>query len=227
MLYLIYTFLAGFCIPFISRRLGKILPATTGVILFQLLHFPRFPHAHNPLQHALFCHKWKQLLIAAMFLGLCNAALCFCAHQYLPSNLFPYSVFFIWVMLCAADVDMRYLLLPDCLTLPLLMVGFLFALQTDALTPIQSLYGSFFAYTITALSVFVVSFMGSNLFGAGDSKMAIALGAWLGIQGLNYAIFLSFFVFVIYAFFAHRRSGAYGPALGLASLFSFFILYIK
>ena len=146
---------------------------------------------------------------------------------YLPATIHIYAIVFIWIVLCGADVDMRYLILPDCLTLPLLLLGFLAAVQTSMISPLQSLYGCFFAYLITTLSVLVLSFMKQNLFGAGDSKMAIALGAWLGVQGLNYTIFLSFFLFVIYAFFIKKRTGAYGPALGLASLFSFFLLYAK
>jgi prepilin signal peptidase PulO-like enzyme (type II secretory pathway) len=108
-----------------------------------------------------------------------------------------------------------------------MLTGFLFAVQTNALAPLQSVLGAFFAYFITIISVFLLSFRKRTLFGAGDTKMAMALGTWLGVQGLNYTILISFFLFVLYAFFNKKRAGAYGPALGLAGLFSFFILYLK
>lgn len=227
MSYFILTFIAGFFIPFIARRFGKVLPATTGVILFQLPHRPRFPRVHNPLQHATFNAKWRKLLFHALIMSIIMMGLSVVVFYYLPAHLHYYATFFIWMVLCAAETDNRYCILPDCLTIPLLLTGFLFSIQTNALSPTQSIWGSLFAYFITIISVFILSFRKHTLFGAGDSKMAIALGAWLGIQGLNYAILISFFLFVLYAFLNKKRAGAYGPALGLAGLFSFFILYIK
>ena len=227
MTYLVCAFILGCLIPFITRRLGKILPATTGLILFNLPHFPRFPKVHNPLQHAEFRKKWLQLLGYSLFLGCVTTILFILAKTYLPASIFLYVASFIWIILCAADADIRYLILPDCLTIPLLLLGFLFASQTGVITPIQSVYGSLFAYLITLLAVFVLGFRKQTLFGAGDSKMAIALGSWLGVQGLNYTIFVSFFLFIIYSFLIKKRAGAYGPALGIAALLCFFILYSK
>ena len=227
MSYLVLAFVMGFAIPFISRRLGKILPATTGAILFQLPHRPRFPKIHNPLRHKLFNNKWKYLLTYSLMMGFLMMALCVAVSYYLPSHFYPYAFFFIWTLLCAAETDKRYFILPDCLTIPLMLTGVLFSIQTNALSPIQSISGAFFAYLITILSVFILSFKGHTLFGGGDSKMAIALGVWLGIQGLNYTILMSFFLFVLYAFLIKKRTGAYGPALSIAGLLTFFILYAK
>ena len=227
MLYLVLTFVSGFFIPFIARRLGKILPATMGIILFELVHRPRFAKTHNPLQYARFRKKWQTLFIYSIVVGCINMILSILAHYYLPTNIHLFAYAFIWLVLCAAETDYRYMILPDCLTLPLLLIGFLFAVQTSLISPLQSIMGCFFAYLITTLSVFLLNFKKQTIFGAGDSKMAIAFGAWLGMNGLNYAIFISFFLFVIYSFFIKRRTGAYGPALGLAGLFCFFILYAK
>lgn len=226
-MYILAGLIAGFLIPFIARRLGKILPATTGVLLYQLPHRPRFPHIHNPLRVKDFYQKWGKLLLSALFTSVLTAALYILARYFLPSSLFIYATIFIWTILCAACVDARFFILPDCLTIPLLLVGFLFAIDTHFIAPLQSIYGAFFAYVITMLAVFITNKMKHNLFGGGDSKMLIALGAWLGIEGINYTFFLSFFIFVIYTFFMKTKSGAYGPALGLASLLCFFILYTK
>lgn len=220
-------FCFGFLIPFIARRLGKILPSTTGAIFFNLVHFPKVPHTHNPLKYRDYCRKWQKLFMNALLFGLLTAGFFWMANIYIPTSLFPYATIFIWIVLCAANVDMRFFILPDCLTIPLMLIGFLFATQTQAISPEQSVYGGFFAYAITTISVFLLNFTKNNLFGAGDSKMLIALGLWLGIQGLNYAVFISFLLFVLYSFVIGKRFGAYGPALGLAGLFSFFILYAK
>ena len=227
MLNFLIAFISGFFIPFIARRLGKILPTTTGVILFRLLHCPRFPKSHNPLHYRLFLHKWGELFLNAFLFGLSNALSFFVANIYLPTQMLPYAYAFMWIILCSANVDLRFFILPDCLTIPLILIGFLFATHSSIISPQQSIYGACFAYLITAFSVFLLSFTNHNLFGAGDSKMAIALGTWLGIQGLNYTIFSSFFLFILYAFFTKKRCGAYGPALGIAGLFCFFLIYAK
>lgn len=227
MLYLVYGFALGFIIPFVSRRLGKILPATFGSIFFHLPHRPRFPRVHNPLQHNTFRKKWQTLLLYSIFVGITTSFLFFIAHTYLPGYIFPYAAAFISFIVASADVDSRYCILPDCLTIPLLLLGFLFSVQTKLLSPLQSVNGALFALIVVTSAVFALSFFKKTLFGGGDSKMLIALGAWLGIQGINYTIFTSFFLFVLYGFFMKNKSGPYGPALGLAGLFTFFVLYIK
>ena len=65
------------------------------------------------------------------------------------------------------------------------------------------------------------------MFGGGDLKMITALGAWLGLMGLNYTIIISFLLFIVLNALPVQRKGAYGPALGLASLIVFFIMYAK
>lgn len=227
MAYLIVGFMLGLIIPFIARRLGKILPATMGEIILQLIRLPKVPQTHNPLQYRRLKRKWIVLWCYAFGMGCLTAGLFWAAKTYLPNAAHIFAYIFIWTSLCAAETDRRHYLLPDCLTLPLLLVGFLFAVRTNILTPIQSLYGAFFAYLLTTLAVFILNLKKQIIFGAGDTKMAIALGAWLGIQGLNYTIFLSFFLFLMSSLMKQKNTGAYGPALGLAGLITFFIQYLK
>lgn len=226
-MYLLVGFIVGFFIPFIARRLGKILPATTGVLIYHLIHLPRIAHAHNPLQTKLLKKRWALLFANALFMSIITAALFALAHYLLPENAFVYATLFIWLILCAASVDARFFVLPDCLTIPLLLGGFLFSVMTPLITPQQCAYGALFAYTITILAVFVSAQMRYNIFGGGDSKMIIALGSWLGIEGINYTLLLSFFLFLIHSFWKKDKTGAYGPALSLAGLLCFFILYAK
>ncbi len=226
-MYILIGFIAGFLMPFMARRLGKILPATTGVILYHLPHIPHLPHIHNPLRTQLFYKKWRQLLLSALFSALMTSGLFVLAHSWLPSSTFVYAALFIWIVLFAACVDIRFFILPDCLTIPLLLCGFLFATQIHLISPSQCIYGALFSYVVTTLATFTTSRMQHNLFGGGDSKMLIALGAWLGIEGISYTFFISFFLFVIYSLLTKSRSGAYGPALSLAALLCFFILYAK
>ena len=57
--------------------------------------------------------------------------------------------------------------------------------------------------------------------------MVTALGAWLGYMGLNLTLVLSFAFFSLWAIWRHKRTGAFGPALGLAAILILFFQYIK
>ena len=226
-MYILIAFVSGFLIPFIARRLGKILPATTGVILYQLPHIPRFPQKGSAYHKKRFKRTWLSLLAVATGYALLTSGLFFIARLFLSDQMWVYAALFIWISLCAACVDARFCLLPDSLTLPLLLLGFLFATHLHLITPQQSIYGAFFAYFIITLTIFLTNKSKYNIFGAGDSKMLIALGSWLGIEGINYTFLLSFLAFIIYSFFSKSRTGPYGPALTSAALMTFFLLYAK
>lgn len=86
----------------------------------------------------------------------------------------------VWVLLVAAGVvatvtDVRWTIIPNWLTIPLLTAGLAFALLTRGLPGLgDALGGAAFAGAI---------FIGAYLFaggGAGDAKMMLALGAWTG-----------------------------------------------
>ena len=224
-MFLIYSFLAGFIIPFIAVRFGKILPATTGEILVQLWHRPHLPKIHNPLLTVRLKHKWIKLFCAACIYGFVYSLFSYCAPNIFPQLMVPYALTFAWFVLTLIATDFCCMLLPDCLTIPLLILAFLFSVQTNMIPPIHSLYGIIFAYVLITISTFILSFYKKDFFGGGDSKMMLAIGAWLGIQGLNYTLLLSFVLFAIYALIKRQKAGPYGPALGIAALISFLIIY--
>ena len=90
------------------------------------------------------------------------------------------------------------------------------------------LIGACSGYLLSVLSVFVMGFCSKNpQFGGGDVKMLTAIGAWLGILGLSYTLVLSFLLFIVLNTLPIQKKGAYGPALGIAALLLFFIMYAK
>ncbi len=224
-MFLIYSFIAGFFIPLIAVRLGKILPAPTGTILMQIWHLPRFPKIHNPILTAQLKRKWGKLFCATFGYGLAYSLLVYYSANFLPTIMFPYVCAFMWLVLTLIATDFCCMLLPDCFTIPLLILAFLFSVETKIIPPLHCLYGAIFSYILITLSTFVLSFFRRDFFGGGDSKMIIAIGAWLGIQGLNYTLLLSFLLFVIYALLKRQKTGPYGPALGCAAIITFLIIY--
>lgn len=221
-------FLCGLPIPVVASRFGKVLPADPGLVLSLLWHKPRMPKNKISPRYALWRYKWQKMIIFSVCWGLIMAGLFACAGVYLGMNYLPWFGLFIVTTGVLMAIDHQYFLLPDFFTVPLLFCGFGFAVSTGFLTPWDSFIGAVFGYILCTLSVWLMHFrLKTAEFGAGDVKMVTALGAWLGYTGVNIALVLSFVFFAVWAGIVRKRTGAFGPALGLAAIIVLFGLYAK
>ncbi|KAK52454.1 prepilin peptidase [Bordetella bronchiseptica] len=90
------------------------------------------------------------------------------------------------MLLVLACFDLEHLLLPDCLTLPLLWAGLLAnAAGMGLATPAQAIAGAAAGYALLAGVAWAFRRRtGRDGLGLGDAKLLAALGAWLGWQAL-------------------------------------------
>jgi leader peptidase (prepilin peptidase)/N-methyltransferase len=101
-----------------------------------------------------------------------------------PALLMP-TVLLGWSLLALAIIDARHFLLPDVITLPLLVAGCITSLWRPELASPLHLVGA-----LAGLSVFAAirwafyRIRGFEGLGWGDVKLFGAAGAWLGIGGL-------------------------------------------
>jgi leader peptidase (prepilin peptidase)/N-methyltransferase len=120
------------------------------------------------------------------------------------------------------------MLLPDVLTLPLLIMGFAYAafggpwIMHDIwpiLTPAEfSALGAAFGFLMpVAASMFIV-WKYPEAFGAGDVKLLTALGAWTGLSGVSYIILGACFIFGFACLINKKRVGPFGPAIVYAAI---------
>jgi len=90
-----------------------------------------------------------------------------------------------WTLLLLAAIDWQTQLLPDALTLPLLVAGLI---VTCALAPnswADHAIGAIAGFTaFAALAYFYRILRGRDGLGLGDAKLAAALGAWVAWEGL-------------------------------------------
>lgn len=225
---LIFGLLAGGIIPFMAGRFGKLIPADPGLLLLKLFHMPRFPKINDPMRSYLLRRKWYQLWMGSLFWALFMAGLFMGCYSFLPSTYWIWGCLFCWVQGISMAIDAQYWLLPDFFTIPLILLGFLFCYQHPKIGVQAALIGSMGGYFICTISVFFMGiFSKKTMFGGGDLKMITAIGTWLGILGLNYTLVASFLLFIIFNSLPFQRKGAYGPALGLASILVFFMIYAK
>lgn len=218
-------FLIGFLIPSISSRFGKILPADPGLVLLELIHFPRFPKVASVIHMRRLYQKWQKLLLYSCLWGISLSILFLFVQLFLPAIFVPWAVLFCIIISFCIVIDNLFCLLPDFFTLPLLIIGFAAAVFSPTIDVINSVLGASFGYLISVFAVLLLGFAKNAELGAGDVKMMTALGAWLGIPGLNFTFLLSFFLFVIPATIKLKNQGPYGPALGIAAIISLFIMY--
>ncbi len=228
---MVISVIVGFCIgglmPIISSRFGKILPADPGMVLLRLFHKPHFPFTPNVDRRRHLVRKWLKLILHSFTWGCLMSILYMASSVFLVPQMGVWGMIFCTIICFCIIVDQQYFLLPDFFTIPLLLMGFSAATFVDDLPIEYSLVGAFFGYFVSVFSVFIMGLIHKAEFGAGDVKMVIALGTWLGAPGLNFTLVLSFMLFALRILLKVKRSGAFGPALGFASLISFFIIYAK
>ena len=225
------SLLIGFCIglsiPAVAGRFGKILPADPGHTILNLWHRPRFPRATDVPRARELYKKWQKLAAFSLFWGIIMAGLFGASHVLLSPEIAPFAMIFVAVIGFSITVDDQYCLLPDFFTIPLLVLGFGAGALMPVLTPLDSFVGAAFGYLIATIAVMILSFSRQSEIGFGDVKMMAGLGAWLGASGLNFTLMLSFFLFAIPATIRTKRQGPYGPALGVAAIIAFFLVYMK
>ena len=88
---------------------------------------------------------------------------------------------FVWFMIAITVIDLRHLLIPDLLSLPLLWLGLLLSTRSVFVTPEAAIIGAVGGY----LAFRAIDWAGSHIakrpvMGWGDAKLFAAIGAWTG-----------------------------------------------
>ena len=204
--YVIGGLFFGLFIPCLSRRFAKFMPATPAYALWRLVCPAKIPAAKSFL--------WRSLLSSLVTAGLTTVY-----GIKFGSAYAGWPVFYLWTLLLLAEIDWRISLLPDVLTVPLLIGGFAqAALGHGWIIAAESALGAVFGYGLPTLIGILLLRRSKNAFGGGDVKLLAALGAWLGVIPLLYVISASSFLLLGYTLLKQRRSAAYGPILAAAAI---------
>ena len=133
-------------------------------------------------------------------------------------------------LIALSGIDFRTKLLPDQLTLPLLWLGMIAAVENLYVGQKSAMLGVMAGY-LSLWSVYWVfkQLTGKEGMGHGDFKLLAALGAWTGLAGVLPTILLSSFIVAVVGSIWLAVKGRdkatpipFGPYLALAGWISFF-----
>jgi general secretion pathway protein O/leader peptidase (prepilin peptidase)/N-methyltransferase len=247
--------MAALCL--MSGALGSIIGSFLGVVADRIPPLVKeeegagnllFPASHCPVcSHRL---SWWENIPVLSWCALRGR--CRCCNAAIPVRLLFLelsSAFFfaltaafapslagllaLWVLWCGllplATIDAKHMLLPDCLTQPLLWAGLLYHALSLTLPLTDALYGAIAGY----LSLWLIYWgfrltTGREGLGYGDFKLLAALGAWCGWQALPSLLLAAALsgialYFLFYKAVKENSVIPFGPMLSLAGL-TIFIL---
>jgi len=139
-------------------------------------------------------------------------------------------------LLVASAIDWRHKILPDVITLPGIVLGLGLSLGVPAMhsvTPFWKggaysaagiLVGGGFLYLAGTLAEIILK---KEAMGGGDVKLLAMIGAFIGVQGVIWTIFVSSLVGSAFGLFLRMSKGEekipFGPFLSLAAILYLFI----
>lgn len=225
MVYVLCGLVFGLFIPYIARRFAKFMPATFGYALYRIFT-PGKSLNRERRKNPRYKNLRSAFLRRSLLWGIVTAGLTFAAVRFFAVGTAGWAVYFIWTLLLLTEIDDRMELLPDILTVPLLIIGFNFAVMNGGWAGIgDSAVGALGGYFIPALASLTLVWKNKDVFGGGDIKLLAGIGAWLGLENLLYVIILSCGLFLVYALLNRHRQGAFGPAIAAAAIIVAFFMF--
>lgn len=226
--FVIYGFIFGCFIPYLARKIGKFIPYTMGYILLKIFvpchYMPWKKLKDNPRYIELF----NRYLMRSIGWGISTAALNYIFYVCFDTKYLCFYVSLLWIMLLLVEIDKRFMLLPDVLTLPLLVLGFAYASangiwlipqDSNFLTIAQnSVTGAAAGYLMPVVASMAIVWKYPNAFGGGDIKLLCALGAWFGLENIGYVLLGSCVLFALSCLVNRQKVGPFGPSIVYAAL---------
>ena len=221
MIYIIAGFIYGSLIPYMARRFAKFMPATMAYALYRLIAPTKKVSKNKRTSSKRYRNLVQKYIRHSLIWGVITAFAFYLAAVYLPS---PFYIAYIAILFLLYEIDERMFLLPDLLTVPLLIVGFLYAatLPPADYMPWSPAYssalGAAFGYMLPVLASVIIIKKYPDAFGGGDIKLLSAVGAWIGLENVPILLLISCIVFGILCLIKRQRSGAFGPAIVISAV---------
>lgn len=213
MLFVFCAFVFGFCVPYMARRFNKFMPATFAGALVELCRREKKVKAirKNKL--------YKKFMWRSFMCGVVNALIVGCGVYFTTSISPAFLTLYVCLLFLMAEIDFRSMLLPDILTIPLLLIGlFVACFGLSNMQMEDSVVGAMVGYFLPVSVCLLIVWYKKDAFGGGDIKLLSALGAWLGVESLLNVIALASILGIVYAIVKRKSSLAFGPMIAIAGI---------
>lgn len=228
MLYIICGFIFGFSIPYLARRIGKLIPAATGYIWLRIFIPSRTLPWAKLKTNEHYMDLFKRYIMRSIGWAIFTAAITILFVLNFDTMFTWWYIAFLWILLLLVEIDKRFMLLPDMLTLPLLLLGFVYAAQQGFWLAmpephympyaLNSALGAISGYILPLLASLFIIWKHPEAFGDGDLKLLAAIGAWVGFIAVPYILLGACALFAAGWLINHSRIGPFGPAIIYATL---------
>ena len=216
---LLISFILGLLIPFLARRFCKTLYMDIPQSVITLFSFSFKRRKGKQLFKKL---KYR-LYLSAFFWGLLITGLSGISFFLSPLPFF-FNFIFIYSLALSSLIDYKCQILPDLITFPLLILGFMASFYFQHIPSAESCAGAVMGFILPLLTSMIMYKKYPEGIGGGDIKMLTAIGAWLGVMGLSATVLFSFIFFLLFSLIKKKKILPYGPALFPASLFSLYFM---
>lgn len=141
-----------------ARRFAKFMPATAAYAFYRLLWPVKTVSDERKRANPAYQKLMSAYVMRSLGYGIITAAISYAAYwQFGTAHLWWYLAF-IWILLLLTEIDYKTMYLPDILTFPLLLAGFLYAVLVGVwVGPAESSIGAAAGYMLPVFaSLFLV-----------------------------------------------------------------------
>ena len=211
--YIVCAFIFGLFIPYMARRFAKFMPATFAGAVVELFRSGKKVRKYRQTK------LYRKFLQRSFMSALVSSGVVWLAYVHFGAFGFAFMSAYILILLLLAEIDCRTFLLPDILTVPLLILGFWASgLDMGLVSALESAVGAVVGYGLPVLASFLIVWYKKDAFGGGDIKLLSAIGAWLGAEGVLYVIAAAAVLGMLYALVRRQRALAFGPMIAVAGI---------
>lgn len=220
-------FVCGFLLLSAASRLLKSFGWETGFTLSTMFHIPKLPKQRNTAKYKKMIKLWQKFFMYSLGYGLIFSGI----FAFLFFKLDTAAAFWVSAMLLAVAlaglIDLKIWILPDFLTIPLIISGLAVTYYFAPLTNMEnSILGCAYGYIMPLIVTLIMQRYHENPLGGGDVKIMAALGAWVGFEWFNVMLVLSFPAFAVFALVRKSKVCPYGPPLTVAATATVILLLI-
>jgi leader peptidase (prepilin peptidase)/N-methyltransferase len=149
--------------------------------------------------HCRHCNRAIGWFYPAVELSALAVALWAATASLTPQHLWI-SCLIGWTLLALAWIDVRSFILPDVLTLPLLLAGLGVAMLTAPDDVFWHAVGAAAGYLVLCgVNAIYRMLRGRDGLGLGDAKLLAAAGAWMGVGALSWIVLLAALAGLVFA----------------------------